>query len=92
VIVALEFPLNAAVVALKFVEVDEAATVTKGGTVSAALPLDTAILAPPVGAARVRVTVQLLDEFGPKLVGVHNNVETKVAGDTMIVAVAELPL
>jgi hypothetical protein len=92
VTVALALALMVAVVALNVAVVAFAATVTDAGTVSAEFEFDRVIPAPPAAAARVRVTVQLLDEFGPRLDGVHDNVETNVGGATVIDAVAELPL
>jgi hypothetical protein len=51
-----------------------------------------AIAAPPVGAALLRVTVQVLEAFGPRLVGLHASEETTTDGDRVMVALAELPL
>ena len=80
------------VVTVKVPEVVVAATVTDAGTVNVALVFDKATLAPPVGAAWVRVTVQLLDEFGPRLPGLHDNAETRTAAVRFTVALAELLL
>ena len=81
----------AAVVALKVAEVAAAATVSDAGTVSVALVLVRLTVAPPVGAACVRVTVQVLEELGPRLVGLQTREETSTA-TRLIVALAELPL
>ena len=59
------------VVALKVPVVAPAATVIDAGTVSTVLLLVSVTAAPPVGAACVNVTVQVLDAFCPKLVGLH---------------------
>jgi hypothetical protein len=82
----------AVVVALNVAVVAAAATVTDAGTVKAALLSEIAIAAPPVGAALLSVTVQVLEAFGPRLVGLHASEETTTDGDRVMVAVAELPL
>ena len=82
---------TAAVVALKVAEVAAAATVTEAGTVRVALVLVRATAAPPVGAAWVRVTVQALEEFDPRLVGLQTSEETSTA-TRLTVAVAEVLL
>jgi hypothetical protein len=92
VIVALELLARAAVVALNFADVAAAATVTEGGTVNFALELESVTLAPPVGAAWVKVTVQVLEEFCPRVVGVHANDDTMTGATRLTLAVAELLL
>ena len=92
VIVAFELLLIVAVVALNVAEVAAAAAVTEAGTVSVELLFDKLMLAPPVGAAWVKVTVQVLEEFGPRLVGLHANDETRTGATKLRLAVAELPL
>jgi hypothetical protein len=92
VTVALELLPIVPVVTLKLAEVADAVTVTDVGTVKVELVFDKATLAPPVGAAWVRVTVQLLDEFGPRLPGLHDNAETRTAAVRFTVALAELLL
>jgi hypothetical protein len=92
VIVALELLLMVAVVTVKVPEVEAAATVTDAGTVSLELVFDKVTLAPPVGAAWVRVTVQVLDEFGPRLAALHDNAETKTGATRLTVVLAELLL
>ena len=82
----------AVVVTLNVFEVVAAATVTDAGTVSVELVLDKVTLAPPVGAAWVRVTVQVLDEFGPRLVGLQASEETTAAAASVTVVLAELLL
>ena len=81
----------AAVVALKVAEVAAAATVTDAGAVRVALVLVRVTAAPPVGAAWVRVTVQVLEELAPRLVGLQASEETSTA-TMLMVALAELLL
>jgi hypothetical protein len=64
------------VVALNVAVVAAAATVTEAGTASAALLLERVTLAPPDGAAALRVTVHALDAFCPRLVGLQASEET----------------
>ena len=82
----------AVVVALNVAEVAAADTVTVAGTVSVTLALVSVTLAPPDGAAFVNVTVQVLEAFGPKLVGLHDSVDTETDATRFTVAFAELPL
>jgi hypothetical protein len=89
---ALELPVMAAVVALNVPEMAEAAIVTAVGTVSAELLFDRTMLAPPTGAACERLTVQVLDAFGPMLVGLQVSEETNTDVIRLMVAFAELPL
>ena len=84
--------LTVAVVALKVAEVAAAATMTDAGTVSVALVLVRATAAPPVGAACVRVTVQVLEAFGPRLVGLQTSEETSTEAVRVMVALADVPL
>jgi hypothetical protein len=60
-----------AVVALKVAVVALAATVTDAGTVRVELVFDRLTLALPLGTAGVRVTVQVVEEVGPRLPGLH---------------------
>ena len=83
--------IEAAAVALKVAVVAPAATVTDAGTVSVPLVLVTVTAAPPVGAARVSVTVQVLVELGPRLVGLQASGETSTA-TRLTVALAEVLL
>jgi hypothetical protein len=64
------------VVASKVAVVAAAATVTDGGTLSVELVLDNVMGAPPAGAAWVRVTVHMLEELGPRLLGLQVSDET----------------
>jgi hypothetical protein len=49
--------------------------------------------APPLGAGWVRLTVQMLEEFGPTLLGLHDNADTDTDADAtrFTVVFAELP-
>jgi hypothetical protein len=85
-------PPKAPVVALKVAEVAPAATATDAGTVSVELVLVRVTVAPPVGAAWVRVTVQVLAELDARLVGLQASEETSTDVAKLIVALAELPL
>ena len=82
---------TAVLVALKVAEVAAAATVTDAGAVSVALVLVRVTVAPPVGAPWVRVTVQVLEELGPRLAGLQASDETSTA-TRLMVALAELLL
>ena len=77
------------VVALNVAVVADAGTVTDAGTLKAVLLLLSDTLAPPVGAGCVRVTVQVLEEFGPRPEGLHDSEETTtdVAKLTVVLAV-----
>ena len=80
------------VVALKAAQVAAAATVADAGTVSVALALVRVIVAPPAGAGWVRVTVQMLTPFGPRLAGLQTSEETSTGATRVMVALAELLL
>jgi hypothetical protein len=92
VMVALELLAMAVVVALKVAEVAAAATVTDVGTVRVALVFVRLTLAPPVGAALVSEIVQMLEEFGPRFVGLQASDETSVEGVRVMLVLAEVPL
>ena len=77
---------------MKVAEVAPAATATDAGTVNAAFVFDNATLPPPVGAACVRVTVQVLEELGPRLLGLHDKAETRTGATKLTVVLAELLL
>ena len=81
----------AAVVTLKVAAVAPAATLTEAGVVSAVMLSETATLAPPVGAALVNVTVQVLEALGPRLLGVHAREDTRTGATRLTLALAELP-
>ena len=90
--VALALLLMAAVVTVKFADVAAAATVTEAGTVSFALEFERVTLAPPVGAAWVSVTVQVLEELAPMLAGLQDNADTRIGAVRLTVMFAELLL
>jgi len=92
VTVALPLLAMVVVVALKVPVVAPANTVTEAGVVSAALLSLSVTEAPPVGAACVNVTVQVLDAFCPKLVGLQASDDTVTGATRLIVALAELLL
>ena len=80
-------------VTLKLAVVAPAATLTEVGVVSTVLLSESATLAPPLGAALVRVTVQVLEALGPRLLGVQASEETNTEAATRLTLVlAELPL
>ena len=78
--------------ALKVAVMAAAATVTDAGAVRVALVLVRVTAAPPVGATWVRVTVQVLEELGPRLTGTQASEETSTGAMRLMVAVAELVL
>jgi hypothetical protein len=82
----------AAVMALKVAEVAAATTVTDAGTVKLELLFARVTFAPPVGAGWVRVTVQALEEFGPRLLGLHTSDDISEGATRLTLAVAELLL
>jgi hypothetical protein len=92
VTVALELLAMVVVVALNVADVAAAATVIDAGIVRVALVFVRTTLAPPVGAAWVKVTVQVLEAFGPRLVGLHASEETKTGATRLTVALEELLL
>jgi hypothetical protein len=76
---------------LKLAEVAAAATVTDAGTVSIALLFDTLTIAPPVGAALLRLTVQVLEALGPRLLGLQASAEMSTGAATeMLPPVADM--
>ncbi len=56
------------------------------------LVLASAMLAPPARAALVRLTVQVLEELGPTLVGLHVSEEINTGATRLTVVLAELLL
>jgi hypothetical protein len=83
---------TAVVLALKVAVVAAANTVTDAGTLRVALVLVIVTLAPPAGAALVRVTVQVVDALAPRLVGLQASEDTRVEAARLTVALAELLL
>ena len=74
-------------VTVKVPVVAPAPTVAEAGVVSRVeLVLDRVMIAPPVGAALVRATVQVLEELGPRLVGLQASEEicTEAARDKLV--------
>ena len=92
VTVALPSLAKLAVVAAKMLVVAAAATVMEAGTERFAFVFVIVTIAPPAGAALVRVTTQLLDEFAPRLAGLQTNEETRTGATRLTVALAELLL
>ena len=93
VTVAVELLLTVPVVTLKVAVVALAATVTEAGVFRVALLSLRVTTAPPVGAAALRVTVQVLDAFDAMLVGLHDTDVRVAAGAVMVTVVfAELLL
>ena len=72
--------------------VPAAGTVTDVGTVRVAFVFVRDTTAPPVGAGCVRVTVQVLDAFCPRLVGLQTSDDTNTDAARLMVALAELLL
>jgi hypothetical protein len=64
-------------------------TLTDAGTVSIGLVLVSVTDAPPVGATLVRVTVQVLEAFCPRLAGLHASDDTTAGPIRLMGAVAE---
>ena len=69
-----------------------AATLTEAGTVRAEFVLVNVTIAPPVGAAWVKATVQVVDETGPRLSVLQVSEETSTGATKLIAALAELLL
>jgi hypothetical protein len=80
------------VVALNVAEVAVADTVTNAGTVRVTLVFVSATAAPPVGAAWLKVTVQVLVAFCPRVVGLQTSEETNTGATRLTVVFAALPL
>jgi hypothetical protein len=80
------------VVALNVAVVAAAATVTDAGTVSVVFVFVSVTFAPPVGATLVNVTVQVLEAFCPRLVGLQESEDTMAGATRLMVALAEVLL
>jgi hypothetical protein len=80
------------VTAMKVAEIAPADTVTDAGTLRAELVLVKATMAPPAGAALLRVTVQVVEEMGPRLSELQASEETSTGATRLMVALAELLL
>jgi len=79
-------------VALKGADVAAAGTVTEAGTVRVALVLDRVTVAPPAGAAFVKVTVQVVEALGPTLVGLQAREETRTGASRDRLVEVDVPL
>jgi hypothetical protein len=90
VIVAVWFSLNEPLLAVKLDVIAPAGTVSEPGIVNMRLLLCNATTAPLGPAADFSVTVQVLDEFCPRLVGLHATPETSTGASRLMVAVLEL--
>ena len=90
--VALELLGIVPVVTVNVPVVAVAATVTEAGTVNVEFVFDRVTLAPPVGAACVRVTVQVLEELGPRLLGLQDSADTSTGATRLTLVFAELLL
>ena len=69
-----------------------AATIIDAGTVKVAFVFVKLTLAPPVGAGWVSVTVHVLEEFCPRLLGLHDTLDTSTGATRLTVVLAELLL
>jgi hypothetical protein len=78
-------------VALKVVEVDAAGTVTEADTGSRVLLLESETVVPPVGAAELRVTVQVLAAPEARVVGLQASEERLTEAVRLMVAVLDTP-
>jgi len=90
--VALEPPVMFRLLAGNVAVPAAAATVTDGGTLSREFVLAREITAPTAGAGWERLIVQVLDAFGPMLLGLQLREETSTNGVRLTVVFAELPL
>jgi hypothetical protein len=79
------------VVALNAAEVKPAATVTEAGTVSTVLVFVRVTAAPPAGATLLKVTVHMLEAFGPRLGGLQASEDTNTGETRLTLVVVELP-
>lgn len=73
-------------------EIAPALIMTDDGAVSKLLTAETTTLAPPARAVFVNATVQVLEAFGPRLVGLQANEEMSAGATKLMVALAEPPL
>jgi hypothetical protein len=104
IVAVLETPLRVAVtdalcvpemvpaVAVKEAVVAPAATVTEPGVVNAELLSEIVTAAPPLGAAEVRVTVQVLAAPEVRVVGLQASEERLTGAVRLIAALLETPL
>jgi len=74
---------------LNVVLVKVAGTVTDPGTFRVLLVFPNVTRAPLAGALLDRVTVQVVEEFGPTAVGLQDMEETRTAADRLMVTLAD---
>ena len=82
----------APVVALKGADVAAAGTVMDAGTVRVALVFVRVTIAPPAGAAFVKVTVQVVEALGPTLAGLQAREETRTGASRDRLVEVDVPL
>ena len=92
VMVAVSFDVKVPTLAVKVAEELAAGTLTEAGTIREKLLSESETVVPPEGAAADNVTVQVLVELGPRLVGLQFSVETSIDATRLTLALAELPL
>ena len=83
--------LKVPAVAMKVADAVPAAILSDAGVVSIALLSETVTIAPPAGAAALRVTVHVLVDPAGILVGLHCSEETTTVVTTFSVAVCVVP-
>ncbi len=77
--------------AVNVADVVAAGTVADAGAVRAEFELVRVTLAPLAGAALVSITVQVVEEFGPRLLGAQATEETSTEAERLMVVLAVLP-
>ncbi len=82
--------VNAPVVTANVAEVADGATITEAGALKVLVLLDSAIEAPPAGAALLKLIVQLPEALGPRLTGLQESDDIKADGTSPIALLAEL--
>ena len=78
--------MTAEVLALNVAIVAAAAMLTDAGTLKAELLLVRPIVTPPAGAGAVKVTAQVLEEFGPTVLGLHASEDSSTDATRFTVA------
>jgi len=89
--VALALLPRFAVIAVKLAELAAAGTVTEAGIVRRELLFARAMTAPPAGAAWDRVTVQLLEEFAARVLGVQDSEDTETGATRFTMTLPGFP-
>jgi len=92
VIVALWLEAMVVVLTVNVPVVAAAATVIEAGTVRTRFELVRVTAAPPVGAGCVSVTVQVLEAFCPRLLGLQASADTSTGAASDTVVLAGVPL